>query len=322
MNQQDELQKLLDLIDEKILFLRQKKITEASPLILFQLDKEIQEAEAERENLARTNNSHELYNVLLRLNYQDQLFSFAQFLKTESIGAFLIQGLPDYGQRWLLNRLVKQYLSYGGKKPKEIPIELRRISRKNDINTLWRELGGWLGLPLPQKSLPNILEKAYQFWKTQHLIIVFHDIDFMPESYLPELLNNFWLPLANRALENLSPVNNFKLLMFLVDYQGDVGTEDTIFVEKIEPTWQPKKPIKLPQINPFCDRILTDWIRTLETDFELCNLEVTNKITNMQDPVKEILEESENGIPEEALEAICGICGCEWYTEKDKWLTL
>lgn len=52
-NQLDELQKLCNLLDEKILFLRTAKVTEADPVVLFKLDKNIEEAEAERTKVAQ-----------------------------------------------------------------------------------------------------------------------------------------------------------------------------------------------------------------------------------------------------------------------------
>jgi hypothetical protein len=113
MNQHEELQKLYDLLDEKILHLRKARIIETDPLVLFKLDKQIEAEEEERrkiaqqiDNLESVACSEELYRALLKLGYREQVRSFLKFLKAQSIGAFLIHGLLDHGQRWLLNRLV------------------------------------------------------------------------------------------------------------------------------------------------------------------------------------------------------------------------
>jgi hypothetical protein len=49
----DELQKLYDLLDEKILRLRTARIIETDAAIVFRLDKQIEEAEIEREKIAQ-----------------------------------------------------------------------------------------------------------------------------------------------------------------------------------------------------------------------------------------------------------------------------
>jgi hypothetical protein len=202
---------------------------------------------------------------------------------------------------------------------KMVRIELDRRGRKRDIPTLWRELGRCVGLGR-QHSATEIAERVFQWWKTQNVILVFHDVDCMPEGYLQELLHDFWLPLVSQAREVVSQTSKYQLLMFLVDYDGCVGSQDTMFVEQLEPTWEPKIPIKLPTITPFCAHILTDWIETVETEFATLPLvEVINEIDEF---VKEILENSDNGVPELAFSEICHRCGCNWYEEKERWLKI
>jgi hypothetical protein len=322
MNQRDELQKLCDLLNEKILFLQRKKITEANALVIFQLEKEIEEAETERHELAQQIDnldtvgfSHELYRALLKLGYQKQVISFKKFIKAQSIGAFLIHGSPDYGQRWLLNRIVTQHIE-DSTTSKVLKVELHRMGRRIDINSLWRELGGRVGLKR-QNSPLEIVERVYQWWQTQNVILVFHDVDYMPEKYLHDLIDEFWLPLATQARESISQTK-FRLLMFLVDYEGCVGNRNTLFVEQVEPNWKPKIPVKLPTIHPFCQQILGQWLETLEMEFD--KLPLLTVINQKKDPVQQILENSDNGIPELAFEEICDWCECNWYEAKDKWL--
>ncbi|NJM73476.1 MAG: hypothetical protein HC862_27010 [Scytonema sp. RU_4_4] len=324
MNQREELQKILNLLEEKILFLQKAKVTAIEAVALFSLQKQIEEAEGERykiiqqiEHLASVAWSEELYRALLKLGYREQVRSFLKFLKAQSIGAFLIHGLLDYGQRWLLNRLVTQHIRFGTM-GKMVRIELDRIGRRRDISCLWRELGGRVGLGR-QHSPTEIAERVFHWWKTQNVILVFHDVDCMPEGYLQELLDEFWLPLASQAREVVSQTK-YQLLMFLVDYEGCVGCQDTMFVEQVEPTWEPRVPIKLPIINPFCDRTLTDWLETVETEFN--TLPLVEVIYQIEDLVKEILENSENGVPELAFSEICHRCGCNWYEERERWLKI
>ncbi|MDJ0799768.1 MAG: hypothetical protein QNJ51_23655 [Calothrix sp. MO_167.B12] len=325
MNKSEELQKLLDLLEEKIMCLRVAKVTETDALAIFKVEKQIESAEAERdqikqeiENQNTSTASCDLYRALLKLGYHKQVLSFKKFLKTQSIAAFLIHGSPDYGQRWLLNRLITQHIRYGTT-GKMVRVQLNRIGRRRDISALWRELAGRVGLVGKQHTPPEIVERVYGWWQTQNVILVFHDVDCMPQEYLQELIQDFWLPLASQAREVISETGNYQLLMFLVDYEGCVGTQNTLFVEQLEPTWAPKIPIKLPNITQFCDRTLTNWIETIEIEFD--TLPLVEAINDREDElVQEILDNSENGVPELAMSEICHLCGCNWYEEKDRWL--
>lgn len=325
MNDREELLKQLEELDKKILFLEGKKITEANPLVLFQLVKEIEDASVEREtkrqeleSITYTVNSKELYKALLKLGYRNQILAFKRFIRGQSIGAFLIHGSPDYGQRWLLNRLVSQHID-DGTSSKVLSVELHRIGRRIDIFTLWRELGGRCGLRR-QNTPTEIIDCVYQCWQTQNVVLIFHEVDCMPENYLQQLIQEFWLPLATQARETVPSMRKYRLLMFLVDYEGCVGTQETLFVEKIEPNWEAKIPVKLPVINPFCSSELDEWLDTVEIEFD--KLPLIEIINRKDELIQEILDNSDNGIPELAFSEICDRCECNWYEARDRWLKL
>jgi hypothetical protein len=322
MNQCEELQKILDFLEEKILHLRMAKVTQTDALAIFKVEKDIEKAEAERDKIKQeienqniSNTSCDLYHALLKLGYREQVLSFKKFLKAQSIGTFLLHGSPDYGQRWLLNRLITQHIRHGTT-GKLIRVQLNRIGRRRDITALWRELGGRVGKLGKHPTPSEVVEQVYGWWQTQNVILVFHDVDCMPQEYLQELIQEFWLPLANQARK---VVSEYQLLMFLVDYEGYMGTDNTLFVEKLEPSWEPKIPIKLPSITQFGDRTLNDWIETVEIEFD--RLPLVEAINNAEDElVQKILDNSDNGVPELAMLEICHLCNCNWYEEKDRWL--
>ncbi|MEO0934419.1 MAG: hypothetical protein AAFY21_11895 [Cyanobacteria bacterium J06641_2] len=325
MNKREELQKLVDFLEEKILHLRMAKVTQTDALAIFKAEKDIEEAEAERdkikleiENQNISSNSCELYKALLKLVRREQVLSFKKFLKAQSIGTFLVHGSPDYGQRWLLNRLITQHIRHGTT-GKLVRVQLNRIGRRRNISALWRELGGRVGLFGTKPEPSEVVEQVYGWWQTQNVILVFHDVDCMPKEYLKELIQEFWLPLATQAREVNSQTLKYQLLTFLVDYEGHIGTQNTLFVEKLEPNWEPRIPIKLPSIIPFGDRTLNDWIQTIEIEFD--TLPLVEAIKNTEDElVQEILSNSDNGIPELVMSEICHLCECNWYEEKDRWL--
>lgn len=256
-----------------------------------------------------------LYKALLKLGYRQQARLFRRAIDTESVAAFLIHGLPDHGQRWLLNRLVVQYL------PENlnsivVPVNLGRLTRKTNVAALWRELGGRVQPRGHRLQPPEIAEGVYRWWLTQDVILVFHDVQDMPESAIQEMVEKFWMPLTQRIQEAKNEESDCKLIMFLVDYVGKAEQWHLPFIEKLDAGWQPQKPIKSPQIQEFTQKELMDW---LDDQYRDLPHDLTKGI---DDKVEEILESSEGGIPELALREICEQCGLDWYEELDKWLRL
>ncbi|MEH2180874.1 hypothetical protein [Nostoc sp.] len=315
------LQEHYNLVAEKLKMLRRDYAIAADTLIRFQLEKQIEQTEAELNELAqqlddleRALSSGRVYRALLKLGYREQTRAFRRFIETHSVAAFLIHGSLHYGQRWLLNRLVVQNVP-NIMTGKIVRIELSRIARRSDSAALWRELGGRVGLGR-QSSIPEIAERVYQWWRTQNVLLIFYDVDCLSETFLHELIQDFWLLLATKVNAASPQVSQFKLLMFLVDYDGCVGSWNIPFVERLDPTWKPDNPVKLPEINQFYQDELTNWLEYTEDELP------TKLIDQLDETVQTILKNSDNGIPEHALGEICHLSGCNWYDEEEKWLRL
>ena len=273
--------------------------------------------EFENENVELEN----LYPTLLKLGYHKQVSFFLQLIQTKSVAAFLIHGLPNYGQRWLLNRLVVQYVPYF-LKDKIIKVNVNRKIRRNDIRGLWREIAVHVGLKGKQDTPSEITKQVYQCLQTQNVLLVFHEVQTMSENTLSELIDGLWLPLVSKiqhlsqAQHQPSPANKYKLLMFLIDYEGCVGSWEFPFAEQLNSHAEPKIIFKPPIITEFSDNDLMYWINA---EFDKLPSALTAQVQNK---VKEILENSDNGVPELVLEIICTDCDCNWYEESEKWLKL
>ena len=263
------------------------------------------------EEIFPTIESKQVYQLLLKLGYRQQVRQFKSLIRTHSIAAILIHGLPQSGQQWLLNRLISQHI------PKIMttrPIRMQFDSRvrKNDSHALWRELGRLLGLSKPEPD--EIIRRVYKRWKTQNILIVIHDIDLLPKprEKILELIENFWTPLVKKAHKNVKGKSDYKLLMFFVDYQGKIGDLYLPFVEKLDSRWNPEWPFLSQKIEDFSEDELRDWVERendgLPSDFK--DEEVI---------IQEILDNSEDGIPELVLQEICERCGCDWDEELSKW---
>lgn len=322
-----ELQREYELLTEEIQFLRQSERTEElSPREKFRLKKQIEQVETEREvigdqlkakelELPSGHSGEALYRSLLRLGYRQQIRLFRRLVEAESIAAFLIHGYPEYGQCWLLNRLVIQYVPYF-LTGKVIKIYASRKVRQNDVSAFWREVAGRVGLRGKPYAPVEIAQQICQCLQTQNVLLVLHEVEKIPEATFYELIQEFWLPLVEQVSSQTCKPTKFKLLLFLVDYEGCVGSWEAPFSEQLSSTWEPKTPIKSPIITEFSDNDLVDWI---ETEYG----ELPSVLTaNVDSLVESLLEDSEDGIPELVLDAICDRCGCDWYEESKKWLSL
>jgi DNA-binding Xre family transcriptional regulator len=258
-----------------------------------------------------TSDNDTLYNTLLRLNFTKQVSLFRHFVETHRVGSCLIHGEPEYGQRWLLNRLV-QLVPNGGS-AKVIQFGLSRKSRASYIESLWRELGGRVGLP-GQYPPRKIAEAICQWWQTQTVILVFQNVDQMPQEYMSQFLCEFWLPLVHISGKSSSRSGNYRLLLFLVDYSGCVEQWKIDCVEALDSNWQPQILVKLPRLNRLSDRDLVIWMETGINDLPV------KLTTQLERTVQSILENTENGLPELALEYICSLCECNWYEWEQVWL--
>lgn len=313
-----ELQHQYDLLSEKIGRLRVDAAIQAGTSVVFQLRKEIEQCEEERDRLhnqiqtiERSCGTEPIHSELFRLNYTAQVRFFREFIAEKRIGAFLVHGLPEHGQIWLLKRLL-QAIPESTVTPL-LQFHLRRRALRTDIAALWRELGRQIGVE-DFSSHEQIAQNVVAQLNTQHIILVFHDLDCIDETYLHELIREFWLPLVN-STQKIYTSNEFFLLVFLVDQDNCVSTWNLGFAEQLDPIWKPDIPIRLPIINPLCERVLVNW---MENAIDVLPIQVTKKI---DDTVQVILEKSE-GIPERVFAEIFNLCGCKWQEEETRWLEL
>ena len=78
--------------------------------------------------------------------------------------------------------------------------------------------------------------------------------------------------------------------------------------------WEPHTPVKLTKLSEFSEGELKNWLINEYDDLpEILKAPTTETVNS-------ILEKSENGIPQLALEAICEMSGCDWYSKKNEWL--
>ncbi|MEH2125896.1 hypothetical protein [Nostoc sp.] len=328
----EDLEDEYEEVRKKLKWLKKERTTKTDSEAKYELEQRIEEYEAklkeieeeldeleeqinqpkrvENSDLEKSQTFDILYKSLLKLGYWEQHNLFEEIAGKHSHGVFLIQGnSKDSGQRWLLNRLASIIPNI--LEGKNIVIDLNRTSSRTDILAIWDEFAGRVGLP--EKSLPSqITEKVCELWKSQNVLIAFNNADETIKENLCDLLNEFWASLAQKVLEEKNRQNAFKLLIFLIDYQGVISQWNIGFVENYDSDWQPNYPLGLPAIHPFSDKDLRDWLN-YQSDFLPPAISA-----NKTETIRVLLEKQ--GIPMPTLRKICDLCGCNWFEQEGKWL--
>ena len=326
-----------DLLGRKLQKIRRAYRIEVDPATKFKLEIQIEETEEELKKLEEQEldqlerqinalqsanigslekgvNLDRLYGALLKLGYEEQHRPFKKILKDHALSPFLIQGLSsEYGQRWLLNRLAISITDPIN--ATKVRIDLAQVSTRTDVPALWRKLAGQLKLS-GDSSNDVIAERVCEWWKTQHVLIIFNNVHATVKENLQDLLHDFWTVLFSKAEKAKTQQDNFKLLMFLVDYGGVISTWNLGFSRQDDTSWNPSIPIELPPISSFSTDKLMTWI---EQQSEALPPQFSDDVENT---VQTLFAATRSGIPEPTFREICNWCNCSWDEQEETWLRL
>lgn len=237
------------------------------------------------------------------LNYQHQIRKFTDFLDLKNynkVGAFLIYGKPQYGQRWLINRLCFEVPDFTKSQCETLPLKRYR----HDISRLWEDLARRFGSN--SNSPKDIVDAIYQHWQSQTIIICFSHFN-CPEicgQYLNYLISNFWQPLVNKTGESKS--SQYFLLLFFLDESGcnkDVLGMPIIQNFDINTPWNI---CELNELSCFTNEHLKRWLGIHKNIFEPV---IT---TDFQTILHEV-SEYDLTTPEDILDKVCSYFNLTWY---------
>jgi hypothetical protein len=246
-----------------------------------------------------------LYNALLCLDYIRQESLFKAFVETNQIGACLIHGKPDYGQRWLLDHRLLTEIPHNNTASLIKDIYFEERGQKVSLENLWRSIKRTLRLKC-QASPDELAKAVYNLWQNQTVVLIFNDAHKIEEAYLEKLLKEFWQPLVDLANSQPPISRNHRLLVFLIDFGGTAENWSIHFADTLDTNWKPHIPLKLPSIQPLGAMELEYW---LDKAFNYLPHKLT---TCFETTVQSILENSENGLHELAMEHICDLCDQDW----------
>lgn len=248
---------------------------------------------------------------LLHMDFLKQLDIFREFINSNrNIYGFLIHGSINYGHIWLLKRLLQEIPN------QTVPVieyQLVDCVSTGGFKKLWRILAKKVNLP-PKTPPELIVRGVSEQLKTNNIILVFRQIDYLGEALFNDLIEEFWEPLVNGIEIENNSTQNKQLFMFLIDFKGEVTTWNINLAEQIDQNWQSHILIQL-QIEPIEEKILSLWIDSYSSSFIKSNLYKT-------DDLKQLIFEKTEGIPGMVLQEIYELCQYDWDDEVEKWQTI
>jgi hypothetical protein len=258
-----------------------------------------------------------LYQALLKLDYSKQARLFEEVVNNCQIGACLIHGLPDSGQKWLLNRLIQE-VPNGNTSNFVRTISFSRRTQDGSMQSIFKEICRQLQLPL-NSSIKKIHKQLFDLWQGKTVILIFNELHGIEpskrEEYIESFLNQFWQPLADLAKEGTTS-KNYRLLLFLVDSEGYTSdwkmTHPEELLLELPEGWEPEQLIKFRAIEPITRGELATWLEK-----HLCSQNLLEFTETLAD---EILANSENGIHQYVFEEVCLRCNLQWEEQESLWL--
>jgi len=253
---------------------------------------------------------HRLFDLLLQMDFKQQVRRVKQVMISHQIAAFLVHGEPYCGQQLLVTRLFRLKSQWKTISPIKIDVSHNGVGRS--IPHLWRQVAAWFGLPKDAEP-KEIIERVCDRVSTQDVIFIFYPVDYMLPNVLVAWLQEFWEPLVKRIEPASCPTpEGTHLLMFLVDNSGSICQSTVQLAQEWEQPEYPRIPLYLPPVSPFPPDILEDW---LDMVAGFSDIQIPAGLT-----AQLLLEKSEDGNPQDVYEEICCHCGYDWEGELAKWL--
>ncbi|NES21479.1 MAG: XRE family transcriptional regulator [Symploca sp. SIO3E6] len=252
---------------------------------------------------------HLLFDLLLQMDFKQQVKLVRQVIRLHRIAAFLVHGEHFCGQKLLLTRLFRLKRQWKSISPIKIDVSHNGVGRS--IRHLWRQVASWFHLP--KDAQPNkIIDKVCDRLLTQDVIFIFYTVDYMLPKHLEQWLQEFWEPLVARVELSCRTSEEKHLLMFLVDNSSEVCQSNIALAKQYQQPEYPRIPLHLPPVSPFSTDVLDDW---LDTVMAMETMEMPAGLTSQI-----LLEKSEDGIPEFVYEEICCHFGHDWEGGLARWL--
>lgn len=165
--------------------------------------------------------ARELFDLLIQIDFEDQVDLVRQTLQFHRVAAFLIHGKENFGQEILVTRLSQ--LNPELRNGRKIRIDVSSKSVRGSISQVWNQVANEFDQDMAVDDLlDQIVGKIFECWQTQHLIFIFYGVNRTPVGFLTQLLQSFWQPIVEGVNQVPGLRSQKCLVMFLVDHEGYV----------------------------------------------------------------------------------------------------
>ncbi|MGB3491103.1 MAG: hypothetical protein WBA57_00130 [Elainellaceae cyanobacterium] len=239
----------------------------------------------------------QVQEALAKINYRNQVKTYSDFVYEcpHCVGAFFVGGKAYSGQRWLVNRVIREFLPDIGSANKII---ISPRSGEICLEDVWRQLGDRLLRNPHIEDAELLVEALCQLWEDDHVALVLRDVDRLTPQEVQKFLETLWTPLVDRLFPSAS-TSPYSFLIFLVDNYREVDTYG-VEIDSCINHETPTSPVALPIIQPFKPTELRPWI---DKHRGLPRLLPQPKQLNQV--AERIWREGLEGIPELTMKAIC-----------------
>jgi hypothetical protein len=186
---------------------------------------------------------------------------------------------------------------------RHIIVDARSNGTSKRSDALWWQVARNLQLPAwtpPEK----LAAKVGEWWQTQDIIFTFHTVNFLPCDLLSAWIEEFWGPLVDMAHQTQhQTLRRTHLLLFLVDYVGEVCDSGLALARRPEDLQIAPLPLLLPAVSSFPELEIEIWI------------DAAAEVVPTGLMADTLVGAPCNGIPELVYEKVCEHCGFSWEGE-------
>ncbi len=256
-----------------------------------------------------------LVAALARLDFAPQIRAFAMNFVTANVVdqgfiGFLISGPPGHGQRWLLHRLLAPgFLAAAGRPSAASDMEIielaldARIEREGAAGFA-TELAARLGIEQPPSPWSAAAQPLLIRLQSRDVTLVIDGLDRVDARFVQGLAGD--LGTVGTALKDASKTAaSPRFYLFLLDHSGRAGAPDGPFPDHLHVRMFPHI-VRLPPIERFNRDELLRWLSESASDLP------PELVSSPAAGADAILENSDDGVPERALQYICWRSGVAW----------
>jgi hypothetical protein len=261
----------------------------------------------------------QVLSALLELNYTQQPKEFKRCTVLTQVllpTAFLVHGRMTYdGGKWLISRLLRDLPD---RNPRIWELNAKGAHMRMDkgsnglLYSLIPKLG--LGYTADYGAIKDrLLDKLHK--ETGTLVIQISGVElFLLSPTLPlfeDFRTKFWEPLTQAAQAHPEKLRCRLIFFFVAESEMDQCQHFEAY-NQANPTW---KPTRLQKVDAFNAALLEDW---LDHKDAFLNQLPLHKPVQLIDPaarygtIADIIQNSDNGLPEMVLQYLSRLCGCEF----------